>query len=268
MDGIGTAHHAVGHVVIGHNGSGVVPEWLGVAGTVTFLMVAASHLRHLHRTSGQRRAWHACHVLMAIGMTFMYAPHAIDPLSVPPGFWKVLFAMAGVLTAFWAVSGVGRVATLMWLLTALDLAVMLYMWSGTAQAGSGPLRALIVVYLVVEAGAWALDAYRQIDGAGTADLLAHTVRRSGPKPCATHSRRYRRRYRIVARGTRHRHLNGRDGARDGLHGRRDATDQLTHHRVNARPDCGETGRVACCPVRECSGLDPAVSSGPSSLIKS
>jgi hypothetical protein len=146
--------------------SGVVPEWLGVVGTAIFVMVAVSHLRYLRLTSGQRRPWHACHVLIAAGMAFMYAPHAIDPLSVPPGFWKLVFATAGVLTAFWAVSGGGRVATLMWLLTALDLAVMLHMWSGTQQAGSGPLSGLIVVYLLAEAGAWALDAYRQIDGAG------------------------------------------------------------------------------------------------------
>jgi hypothetical protein len=166
MDGIGAAHRTAGQILQGHIASSIVPEWFGVVGAAIFVMIAASHLRYLRLTSGQRRPWHACHVLIAAGMAFMYAPHAIDPLSVPPGFWKLVFAMAGVLTAFWAVSGVGRVATVMWLLTALDLAVMLYMWSGTEQAGSAPIRGLIVVYLVAEAGAWALDAYRQIDGDG------------------------------------------------------------------------------------------------------
>ena len=140
----------------------LLPEWLALVGTVLFLAVAASHLRHLVRTAGQRRAWHACHVLAAIGMAFMYGPAAVDPLAVPTGFWLAVFTCAGAIAALWALTGVGRVPTLMWLLTSIDLAAMIYMWSPGSQ--QTPLSWLLVAYFVAQSGLWACDAYRRIDG--------------------------------------------------------------------------------------------------------
>ena len=75
----------------------LVSEWLGIAGAAVFVVIAASHLRHLTTATGQRRPWHACHVLIAVGMAFMYAPAAIDPFVIPAGFWRVVFALACVL---------------------------------------------------------------------------------------------------------------------------------------------------------------------------
>lgn len=143
----------------------ILPEWLGVAWTLVFLAVAGSHLRHLLDTTGQRRPWHACHVLMAFGMAFMFAPAVLDPLSVPASFWRLVFACAGLLAATWAIGGVGRAATLIWLLTAVDLAVMLFMWSGSTTGSGASLSWLLVAYLVVEAMMWGFDAYRRIDRA-------------------------------------------------------------------------------------------------------
>jgi Domain of unknown function (DUF5134) len=136
----------------------LLPEWLEIVWTAVFAAVGCSHLRHMLRAEGQRRAWHACHVLMAAGMAFMYLPAA----TVPASFWQLVFAAAGVITAFWALGGVGSVATTIWLLTALDLGVMLLMWSGTHVPG--PLVLVVVAYLAVEAGLWLLDVYRRLDG--------------------------------------------------------------------------------------------------------
>ena len=149
----------------GGGGSGMsalVPEWLGIVGAVVFVAIAASHLRHLVRAVGQRRPWHACHVLVAVGMAFMYAPAAIDPLSVPARFWQIVFAVACVLAALWSISGTQRTPTLMWLLTAADLAAMVCMWTANVSAS---LRWALVLYLSVQASLWALDAYRRVDGA-------------------------------------------------------------------------------------------------------
>jgi len=147
-----------------HPALNILPEWLGVAWTLVFLLVAASHLRHMLDTTGQRRPWHACHVLMAFGMAFMYAPAILDPLTVPASFWRVIFACAGLLAVTWAIGGVGRAATLVWLLTAVDLAVMLFMWSGPAT-GTAALSWLLAGYLLVEAAMWTFDIYRRLDGA-------------------------------------------------------------------------------------------------------
>jgi Domain of unknown function (DUF5134) len=150
---------------VGMHALNLLPPWMGVAWTVVFLAIGASHLRHMAQTTGQRRSWHSCHVLMAVGMAFMYAPAQIDPLAVPSAFWKLVFAAAGIIAAVWAISGVGRVSTLIWLLTSIDMAAMLYMWSGPRRADTAPLTWLLTAYLLAEAVMWALDLHRRLDGA-------------------------------------------------------------------------------------------------------
>lgn len=138
------------------------PQWLEMVATVLFVAIAVTHLGYLLLTDGQRRAWHSCHVLIAVGMGFMYAPSVIDPLAIPAGFWRLVFAISGVIAAAWALGGVGRAPQLLWLLTAVDLGVMLFMWSpGAAQS---PLVWPVAAYLLGQAGMWALDAYRRLDG--------------------------------------------------------------------------------------------------------
>jgi hypothetical protein len=149
----------------GRGGSGtpaLVPEWLGIVGAAIFVVIAVSHLRHLVRAVGQRRPWHACHVLIAVGMVFMYAPSAIDPIGVPARFWQIVFAVACVLAALWAMSGAQRTPTVMWLLTAVDLGAMVCMWTTNL---SPSLRWTLFVYLSGQASLWAVDAYRRVDGA-------------------------------------------------------------------------------------------------------
>jgi len=149
----------------GHAIPDLLPVWLGIVWTALCLAIAASHLRHMALTEGQRRSWHACHVLMAFGMAFMYVPAQLDPVAVSPGFWKFTFAAAGLIAAIWAIGGVGRVSTLIWLLTSIDLGVMLYMWTSPTRSSSAPLTWLLVAYLAAEGVMWALDLYRRLDGA-------------------------------------------------------------------------------------------------------
>jgi hypothetical protein len=139
----------------------LVPAWLGVTGAVIFIAIAASHLRHLATATGQRRQWHTCHVLIAVGMVFMYAPAALDPLSIPAGFWRIVFGLACVLAALWSMGGAQRAPTIIWLLTAVDLGAMAGMWTPSLGAS---LRWTLVVYLGFQASLWAVDAYRRLDG--------------------------------------------------------------------------------------------------------
>jgi hypothetical protein len=142
----------------------LVPTWMGVVWTVVFLAVAATHMRHMTQTTGQQRPWHACHVLMAAGMAFMYAPTQIDPLAIPTPLWRLVFAATGIIASLWAIGGVGRISTLIWLLSSIDLYVMLYMWSGPRGADAAPLTWILAAYLLAEATMWALDLYRRLDG--------------------------------------------------------------------------------------------------------
>jgi len=157
MPGLQTASYA--------GGLHVLPAWLGVVWTAVFVAIAVSHLGHMALTTGQRRPWHACHVLMAVGMAFMYLPANLDPAHVPIGLWKLVFAAAGLIAAVWAIGGVGRTATVIWLLTSIDLGAMLYMWAGSARVGDAAVTWILAGYLIAEALAWGFDLYRRIDGA-------------------------------------------------------------------------------------------------------
>ena len=70
------------------------PEWLAVSGRLCSSSIIVVHARHMRETHGQRRIWHAGHVLMAFGMVFMFAPASIDHFNIPAGSGSSLFANA------------------------------------------------------------------------------------------------------------------------------------------------------------------------------
>src|SRR5271156_5731224 len=77
----------------GHGTTNILPEWLAVIWTLVFIAIIVIHVRHvLASDDGQRRIWHSGHVLMAFGMTFMFAPASIDHFDIPSGFWQLAFA--------------------------------------------------------------------------------------------------------------------------------------------------------------------------------
>lgn len=158
----GMAGMAMSHAAATHATVNLLPEWLGILGTTLFVLVAVSHVRHLAMTGGQRAPWHACHVLTAIGMTFMYAPAALHAPDLPVAFWRSVFTVAAVIAAVWALGDTRRAPNVIWLLTAVDLGQMVYMWS--PGLFTAPLTWLFVAYLTGEAGLWAVDAYRRLDG--------------------------------------------------------------------------------------------------------
>lgn len=169
---------------MGHGGAqaplNLLPGWLGAAWAVVFLAIAVSHLRHMASTTGQRRPWHACHVLMALGMAFMYAPASVDPLALPAALWQVVFALGGLIAATWAIGGVGRVSTLIWLLTSIDLGAMLFMWAGSSGSDAATVAWLLGGYLAAEAVLWGLDLYRRLDGATPIFSWRQLAAESGP----------------------------------------------------------------------------------------
>jgi hypothetical protein len=143
--------------------SELLPAWLDLLGAVLFVLIAASHLRHLVQTDGQRRPWHACHVLMAVSMASMYASGVIGAGPGVVAFWRVAIATAGVLAVLWAWWGGTDTVNPVWLLTALDLGAMSYMWS---PGSSGTVAAvLVLLYLLGDGAMWTLDAHRSFERA-------------------------------------------------------------------------------------------------------
>jgi hypothetical protein len=160
------ARPPTGAAAVGRHGGtamhGLLPLWLELIAVAVFVAVALSHLRHMVATDGQRRPWHAGHVLMAAGMAFMYAPGAMDHLPGVSAVWRLALAAAGLLAGAWAIWGASSGVNPVWLLTALDCGAMLFMWS--PDPGARAVGWLVLLYLLADGAMWTLDAYRRFEG--------------------------------------------------------------------------------------------------------
>ncbi len=170
---------------VGHVGAlNLLPTSLGVALTVAFLGIFLNHLRHALDASGQRRFWHIGHVAMAVGMAFMFVPGSLDPFDPSAVLWQSIFATMLVLVAAWLAREalIHRGASGLWVLLAVELWAMLYMW--TPGATQAPLSWLLIAFLAAESGLWITGRVLSVDrhwlpsGAyGTADTRGAGVLR-------------------------------------------------------------------------------------------
>jgi len=144
-------------------GTNILPNWLAVLWTLVFLAVLVIHTRHVIDSRGQRRVWHSGHVLMAAGMVFMFAPAALDHFNIPSGFWSLLFASVALGVLAWILANVveGRGVNMLWMITAVDMGAMAYMWSPAGFVA--PITWLLVAYFLAQTALWATDRFRALD---------------------------------------------------------------------------------------------------------
>ncbi len=147
-----------------HGTTNILPEWLAVIWTLVFIAIIVIHARHvLDSDDAQRRIWHSGHVLMAFGMAFMFAPASIDHFNIPSGFWQLAFANGAIAAVVWMLVQAlsGRAINVLWLVMAIDLGAMAYMWSPSGF--QAPLTWLLVVYFVAQSLLWVTDRMRDVD---------------------------------------------------------------------------------------------------------
>ena len=147
-----------------HGATNILPDWLAIIWTLVFIAIIVVHVRHvLDSDDGQRRIWHSGHVLMAFGMAFQFAPSSLDHFAIPAGFWQLVFANAAIAALLWilmqAVSG--RAVNVLWLVMAIDMGAMAYMWSPSGF--QAPLTWLLVAYFAAQSLLWATDRMRDVD---------------------------------------------------------------------------------------------------------
>jgi hypothetical protein len=144
----------------GHN---ILPSWLAVLWMLVFIAIIVIHGRHVLESEGQRRLWHSGHVLMAVGMAFMFAPGSVDHFDIPTGFWSLAFANAAIAIVLWMLveAFAGRGTNVLWLVMAFDLAAMAYMWSPSGF--QAPITWVLVAYFAVQAVLWGTDRVRALD---------------------------------------------------------------------------------------------------------
>jgi len=164
--------HGAGHATslggmpMSGGGSGttnILPEWLAVIWTLVFIVIIVVHALHLRDSEGQRRIWHSGHVLMAFGMAFMFAPSSIDHFNIPSGFWQLVFANGAIAILLWMLVQAmsGRVVNALWLIMAIDLGAMAYMWSPSGF--QAPITWILVAYFALQTVLWLTNRMRDID---------------------------------------------------------------------------------------------------------
>ena len=158
---------------VAHGATNILPDWLAIIWTLVFVAIFVTHLRHVLNTRGQRRLWHSGHVLMAAGMAFMFAPTSIDHFNIPPTFWQLAFANAAAVMVAWTLAQVlsGRAVNLLWIVIAVDLAAMVYMWSYNGFVA--PITWLLVAYFAIQAVLWATNTFRRLDREHPIPGIAH-----------------------------------------------------------------------------------------------
>lgn len=131
---------------------GLLPNWLRLIWVVAFAGIAAVHIGHARAMEGQRRCWHAIHVLMALGMIEMFLP--LGKKGVPGSAWEVALGAAAAGVVVWMVEGSQPVSGL-WAVSVVDLVAMVYMFA-LSSAASAALSYALAGYFVLESVAWAI----------------------------------------------------------------------------------------------------------------
>jgi hypothetical protein len=159
----GMAMPGGGSMSVAHGATNILPDWLAVLWTLVFLATVVIHVRHVVDTRAERRVWHSGHVLMAVGMVFMFAPPSLDHFAIPPTFWQLVFANAAGAIVLWMLAQLlaGRAVNRLWLVLAVDMGAMVYMWSPNGFVA--PITWILVAYFAAQAFLWASDRYRELD---------------------------------------------------------------------------------------------------------
>jgi Domain of unknown function (DUF5134) len=138
----------------------LLPDWLRIVWVVIYAAILLLHLRHAIGMSGQQRLWHSGHILMALGMVYMFLPNGVISLPIVVGV--VIFALAAVAIAGWVVYALAnrRPLDFLWVILLIDMLGMTYMFVAQ-QTAIGALLYLFAAYFAVEMGCWFFGAFNQ-----------------------------------------------------------------------------------------------------------
>ena len=135
------------------------------------------HCVHLARGCVECRWLHGVHLVMLIGMLYMYASLAFDVSAVPTGAWLALYVVSSAAVLAWMALRLlkgGSVGHL-WILALVQQIAMIYMWAPMSDWVPAVSYGL-AFYFALETLGWAMKGASR--GAGGALILAT----GGPAP--------------------------------------------------------------------------------------
>jgi hypothetical protein len=133
-------------------GQGLLPPWVTWLWLVALAAVLVVHCGHLARMGGQRRWYHASHILMLVSMLYMFASMEFRWKWFPSSWSVVIFVVSTAAVVAWMAFRFveHRRFSLLWLLALIMQASMIYMWM---PSWAPALTWTLVVYFGLEAAA-------------------------------------------------------------------------------------------------------------------
>lgn len=141
----------------------ILPAWVTWLWLISLAAILVLHCAHLVRMDGQHRWYHASHVLMLVGMLYMYAAMEFRWTWFPYQLWVGIFVASSAAILSWLVVRLvrRRPFSALWLLALVMQASMIYMWLPDWWA---PLTWTLVVYFTLEAVAWLMGELDDCEG--------------------------------------------------------------------------------------------------------
>lgn len=117
--------------------------------------VLVFHCGHLVRMGGQHRWFHSAHIVMLVGMIYMYAMMAFNWKWISGNAWMWLYILTTLAMLIWMVARIvtKKPFSYLWILALVQQAAMIYMWAPMTYWVPAFTWAL-VVYFALETIAW------------------------------------------------------------------------------------------------------------------
>jgi len=157
-------------------GINLLPDWVRALWITAYVVILIIHLYHAATMKGEHRAWHSIHILMALGMIWMFLP--TPPAIIPALTWQLAFALAACLIVVWFMWSWSHhhAVNFLWVTSLIAMLAMIYMFAFPGAANR-ILTYLLVAYFVAEAIAWFVGAFDETE-TGRRRLLPYAV---GPR---------------------------------------------------------------------------------------
>ncbi|ADJ17067.1 DUF5134 domain-containing protein [Halalkalicoccus jeotgali] len=131
---------------------GLLSEWLRWPWIVVYAVVTVVHLSHAIDTDC-RQVWHSNHVVMAVGMGYMFLPTRLKAVS--DEVWQITFIIIAATIVVWVLHlwATQRTIDFLWMISLFDVVAMIYMFA-FPEAAIAPLTYLLVIYFILETIVW------------------------------------------------------------------------------------------------------------------
>lgn len=152
--------------------SSLLSEGLRWPWVAVYAVIVVVHLSHAMSVEGRQRAWHSGHVMMAVGMAYMFLPPRLKMVSDVA--WEAVFAVVAAAILAWLLRAWinCRAVNLLWVVSLLDMLAMVYMFAFPGAA-IAPVTYVLVVYFAGVMVGWMNGTFD--DDSGRDGLLPFVV---------------------------------------------------------------------------------------------